>query len=73
MVFAGKYPPAMPLWKEESEVNIQDTTVKVGGASVHGKLIDGVTYVPLRPLVDTLKGALTVTWTEKDGAGVEIK
>jgi hypothetical protein len=73
MILQGYYPPAMSPWKEEIDMVITDTTVKVGTQEVPAKLIDGVTYVPLRALVDTIKTALTVTWSEKDGAGVDMK
>jgi hypothetical protein len=74
MILQGYLPPQMPEYKEEKHVSdIKDVTVKVGSMEVPAKLIDGVTYVSLRPMVESIKNALAVTWTPEDGAGVELK
>ena len=57
----------------EDSLNIQDTTVKVGSTPVSGTRSDGVTYVPLRDMVEAIKASLAVTWSKEDGAGVDIK
>ena len=43
-----------------------------GNMEVKGKLIDGVTYVPVRDLVRAIKTGLNVTWSEKEGADVKL-
>lgn len=58
---------------KEVDMDIKDTTVKVGSLPISGKLIDGVTYVPLRDMVEAIKTSLAVTWSKEDGAGVDIK
>jgi N-acetyl-anhydromuramyl-L-alanine amidase AmpD len=64
-----------PFEKMKGDIlmSIQDTTVKIGGQETAAKLIDGVTYVPLREFVEKVKSAPAVTWTKEDGAGVELK
>lgn len=60
-------------WKdEEMTENIKDTTVTVGDTSVDGKLIDNVTYVPLRDFIDAFKNELEVTWDKIKGAGIDF-
>jgi len=73
MILSGVIPPLMPLWKGEDEMIVSETTVKIGENQIPAKLIDGITYVPLRTIVDTIKTALNVTWSKEDGAGVEMK
>lgn len=54
-------------------MDVQDIVVKVGEREVPAKLIDGVTYVELRPLIEAMKEELEVTWdavTKK--AGVDL-
>lgn len=50
----------------------KDITVTVGTTKVPAKLIDGVTYVPLRGIVDAIKEELEVTWDKASGAGVDF-
>jgi len=57
---------------EELERNIKDTTVKIGDTEVSAKLIDGVTYVPLRGTIEAIKAELDVTWDKVNGAGVAL-
>jgi len=61
-----------PTRKEEKTMDVKDTSVKVGEKNVPAKLIDGVTYASLRPLVEALKEGLAVTWTKEEGAGVRL-
>ncbi|MPM66583.1 hypothetical protein SDC9_113493 [bioreactor metagenome] len=50
---------------------ILPAAVRVGGArTVEAKVIGGVTYVPLREIVDALWP--TVTWTPDEGAAVTL-
>ncbi len=58
--------------KEEKELKVEDTKVTVGATEVPAKLIDGVTYVPLRGIVDAIKAELEVTWDKAKGAGVDF-
>lgn len=51
---------------------VKETRVTVGNMEVKGKLIDGVTYVPVRDLVRAIKTGLNVTWSEKEGADVKL-
>ena len=52
--------------------DIKDVTITIGHTIVKAKLIDGVTYAPLRELVDVLKKELEVTWDNIKGAGVKL-
>lgn len=51
---------------------MKETSVMVGNMEVKGKLINGVTYVPVRDLVEAVKTGLKVTWSEKEGAEVKL-
>ena len=51
---------------------MKETSVMVGNMEVKGKLINGVTYVPVRDLVKAVKTGLKVTWSEKEGAEVKL-
>jgi hypothetical protein len=64
--------PYLVRVKEEIKLDIKDTKVTVGTTEVSGKLIDGVTYVPLRGIVDAIKTELEVTWDKAKGAGVNF-
>lgn len=64
--------PCLVRVKEEIELDIKDTKVTVGATEVPAKLIDGVTYVPLRGIVDAIKAELEVTWDKAKGAGVNF-
>ncbi len=54
------------------EMNIREITATVGETKMDAKLIDGVTYVPLREFVEAIKKELDVTWDQVKGAGVEL-
>ncbi len=56
----------------EMGMTIKDVSVKMGDSQVPAKLIDGVTYVPLREFVEAIKTELDVTWSAEAGAGVEL-
>ena len=58
--------------KPDNTFDSYDVIVRVGGTDVNAKLIDGVTYVCLRPFIDAVKGELSVTWTPENGAGVKL-
>lgn len=53
-------------------LDIKDTKVTIGTTEVPAKLIDNVTYVPLRGIVDAIKEELEVTWDKAKGAGVDF-
>jgi len=76
-ILAERYPPAMPLYREEVKQDtpdIKDVEIKIGSAELPGKLIDGVTYITLRDAVTKFGGeALAVTWDKAKGADVELK
>ncbi len=57
---------------QQVEPTIKDTAVKMGETQIPAKLIDGVTYVPLRAFVEAIKTELDVTWSAEAGAGVEL-
>lgn len=52
--------------------DIKDIPVTVGTSIVKAKLIDGVTYAPLRDIIEAIKSELDVTWDKAKGAGVEL-
>jgi murein DD-endopeptidase MepM/ murein hydrolase activator NlpD len=54
------------------EKKIEEVTLAVGSKPVKGLLIDGVTYAPLREIIDALKSELEVTWDKAKGAGVKL-
>lgn len=64
--------PYLKNIKEEEELEVKDTKVTVGTTEVSAKLIDGVTYVPLRGIVDAIKTELEVTWDKAKGAGIDF-
>ena len=51
---------------------MKETSVMVGNMEVKGKLINGVTYVPLRETIEAIKSQLDVTWDKAKGAGVKL-
>ena len=51
---------------------LKDVTVKVGSAKVSGKLIDGVTYVPLREVMFAVTTHLVVNWSAENGASIDL-
>ena len=66
-------------WKEilAAEQPVQENkgkevTVRVGTTNVTGRLIDNVTYVPLRDFVFALTTRTVVTWSAEKGAAVEL-
>lgn len=60
------------IFEKEPEMKIEDVTVKVGDKKVEAKLIDDVTYVPLRVFMAALSEGIQVNWTHKDGASVTL-
>lgn len=52
--------------------DIKDVTITIGQIEVDAKLIDGVTYAPLRELIDSIKSELDVTWDNVKGAGIKL-
>lgn len=64
--------PYLKNIKEDLELNIKDTKVTIGNTEVPAKLIDNVTYVPLRDFVEAIKTELDVTWDKVKGVGVEL-
>ena len=61
---AGKY-------GGEDNMKIETANVQVGAdKTVPALLVDGVTYVPLRDIVDAIKP--TVTWSSEHGAAVKL-
>lgn len=52
--------------------DIKDVTITIGQTIVSAKLIDGVTYAPLRELIDSIKAELDVTWDKVKGAGIKL-
>jgi len=64
--------PYLVRVKEEKELKVEDTKVTVGTTEVPSKLIDGVTYVPLRDVVEAIKSGMQVTWDPKAGAGIKL-
>ena len=60
-------PPLIPDIPKEKKYS-----VNVGSKTIDARLIDGVTFVPLRDFAEAIKSELTVTWNEKEGAGVKL-
>lgn len=62
------------LWKEVGSVenSIKDTSVTVGDTVIPSKLIDNVTYVPLRDFINAFKAELEVAWDKVKGAEVDL-
>ncbi len=57
--------------EEATEVSAADATVRVGNLHTIGaKVIGGVTYVPLRDIIEAIRP--TVTWTPEQGAAVTL-
>jgi murein DD-endopeptidase MepM/ murein hydrolase activator NlpD len=52
--------------------DIKETVVTIGSTVVKAKLIDGVTYTPLRETIEAIKSELDVTWDKAKGAGVKL-
>jgi murein DD-endopeptidase MepM/ murein hydrolase activator NlpD len=52
--------------------DIKDTVVTIGSTVVKAKLIDGVTYTPLRETIEAIKSELDVTWDKAKGAGIKL-
>lgn len=50
----------------------KDIVITIGHAIVKAKLIDGVTYAPLRETIEAIKSQLDVTWDKAKGAGVKL-
>lgn len=69
-------PQEWERFKQEVKIkmknNIKDTKVTIGTTEVPAKLIDNVTYVPLRGIVDAIKEELEVTWDKAKGAGIDF-
>ncbi|HWQ51651.1 MAG TPA: N-acetylmuramoyl-L-alanine amidase [Terriglobales bacterium] len=56
---------------EETVETVDDAAVRIGETrTVGAKVIGGVTYVPLRDIVEALRP--TVTWTPEEGAAVTL-
>jgi N-acetylmuramoyl-L-alanine amidase CwlA len=73
MLREGKpYDWATFVKKVEVYMDIKDVTLTIGNKPVEGKLIDGVTYAPLRAVIDAIKSELEVTWDKSKGAGVKL-
>ncbi|GAB1476255.1 hypothetical protein MASR2M70_10890 [Bacillota bacterium] len=52
--------------------DIKDVNVTIGYTIVKAKLIDGVTYTPLRETIEAVKNQLDVTWDKAKGAGLKL-
>jgi murein DD-endopeptidase MepM/ murein hydrolase activator NlpD len=52
--------------------DIKETVVTIGSTVVKAKLIDGVTYTPLRETIEAIKSELDVTWDKAKGAGIKL-
>ena len=52
--------------------DIKEISVTVGHTIMKAKLIDGVTYAPLRELIEAIKSELDVTWDTANGAGIKL-
>lgn len=61
-----------PYLKGVKTVKVEDTKVTVGTTEVPGKLIGGVTYAPVRDVVEAIRKGLQVTWDPKAGAAVKL-
>lgn len=65
-------PNELGTYEQEGELKIEDTVVTIGSSVVKAKLINGVTYTPLRETIEAIKSQLDVTWDKAKGAGVEL-
>lgn len=52
--------------------DVKETVVTIGSTVVKAKLIDGVTYAPLRETIEAIKSELDVTWDKAKGAGIKL-
>ena len=52
--------------------DVKETVVTIGSTVVKAKLIDGVTYTPLRETIEAIKSELDVTWDKAKGAGIKL-
>ena len=55
---------------KEDSMTLKEVPVTVGDKKINGYLIDDVTYVPLREIVEAIRP--TVTWTSETGASVKL-
>ena len=65
-------PNKLGTYEQEEDLKIEDTVVTIGSSVVKAKLINGVTYTPLRETIEAIKSQLDVTWDKAKGAGVEL-
>lgn len=70
-IFSG-IPNKEGLFMQDTKETITDTTITIGNTVVKAIIIDGVTYAPIRQIINTIKTELEVTWNKTDGAKVDL-
>lgn len=65
-------PNRLGEYMQKKERKIEDTAVTVGNTEVDALLIDGVTYAPVREIIEAIKKELDVTWSKAEGAGIKL-
>jgi murein DD-endopeptidase MepM/ murein hydrolase activator NlpD len=65
-------PNRLGVYMQKKERKIEDAAVTVGNTEVEALLIDGVTYAPVREMIEAIKKELDVTWSKAEGAGIKL-
>jgi murein DD-endopeptidase MepM/ murein hydrolase activator NlpD len=65
-------PNRLGEYMQKKERKIEDAAVTVGNTEVEALLIDGVTYAPVREIIEAIKKELDVTWSKAEGAGIKL-
>ena len=65
-------PNKLGTYMQEVEMDIKNTAVTIGSTEVGALLIDGITYAPVREMVEAIKKELDVTWSKTEGAGIKL-
>lgn len=65
-------PNRLGEYMQKKERKIEDAAVTVGNTEVEALLIDGVTYAPVREMIEAIKKELDVTWSKAEGAGIKL-
>ena len=65
-------PNKLGTYMQEVEMDIKNTAVTIGSTEVGALLIDGITYAPVREVVEAIKKELDVTWSKAEGVGIKL-
>ena len=65
-------PNRLGVYEVTDDEKAKDVDVTIGNTVVKSKLINGITYSPLRETIDAIKSELDVVWDKNKGAGVKF-